>query len=225
MGGLGGSTSIHARGLGVHHVTVHIDGMQVDNPDCDFCGGKDMNPGLAAEFAMTTSSSNAEVQTGGFRTNLIPREGGNTQSGNVYVGWTGLHLQTGNIDDNLRAQGMKSSGSRREWLTCGRRRSHALGYATCRTHRREAGFRISLVGGHPLGEFLEPILDAINELDAQGRSTNALAVEVGDSQVRFLVNGTEVATQPRSAVDTDGITGLRVTHFLSVHIDDLMLGM
>ncbi len=67
--------------------------------------------------------------------------------------------------------------------------------------------------------------DALNELDAQGRSTNTLAVEVGDTQVRFLVNGTEVSTQPRSAVDTDGITGLRVTHFLNVHIDDLMLGM
>ena len=67
--------------------------------------------------------------------------------------------------------------------------------------------------------------DAINELDAQGQSTNTLAVEVGSSQVRFLVNGTEVATQPRSAVDADGITGLRVTHFLNVHIDDLMLGM
>ena len=58
--------------------------------------------------------------------------------------------------------------------------------------------------------------DAINELGAQGRSTNTLAVEVGDTQVRFLVNGTEVSTQPRSAVGTDGITGLRVTHFLNV---------
>ena len=67
--------------------------------------------------------------------------------------------------------------------------------------------------------------DAINELDGQGRSTNTLAVEVGSTQVRFLVNGTEVSTQPRSAVDTDGITGLRVTHFLSVHVDNLMLGM
>jgi hypothetical protein len=66
--------------------------------------------------------------------------------------------------------------------------------------------------------------DSINQLDAQGRSTNVLAVEVGSSQVRFLVNGTEVATQPRSAVDTDGITGLRVTHLLNVHIDSLMLG-
>ncbi len=67
--------------------------------------------------------------------------------------------------------------------------------------------------------------DAINELDAEGKSTNTLAVEVGSSQVRFLVNGTAVSTQPRSAVDADGITGLRVTHFLNVHIDSLMLGM
>ena len=67
--------------------------------------------------------------------------------------------------------------------------------------------------------------DAIKELDAEGKSTNTLAVEVGSSQVRFLVNGTEVSTQLRSVVDTDGITGLRVTHFLNVHVDSLMLGM
>ena len=30
----------------------------------------------------------------------------------------------------------------------------------------------------------------------------------------------EVATQPRSAVDTDGITGLGVTHLLNVHVAD-----
>lgn len=67
--------------------------------------------------------------------------------------------------------------------------------------------------------------DAINQLDTQGRSTNTLAVEVGGEQMRFLVNGTEVATQPASTVDTDGIAGLRVTHFLNVHVDDLMLGI
>ena len=66
--------------------------------------------------------------------------------------------------------------------------------------------------------------DAINELDAQGRATNTLTVEVGSDRVRFLVNGTEVSTQPRSTVDTDGITGLRVNHFLNVHIDNLTLG-
>ena len=67
--------------------------------------------------------------------------------------------------------------------------------------------------------------DAINKLNAQGRATNTLTVEMGGDQVRFLVNGTEVSTQPRSAVDTDGVTGLRVNHFLNVHIDNLDLGM
>ena len=65
----------------------------------------------------------------------------------------------------------------------------------------------------------------VNALNAQGRSTNTLTVKVGSDQVRFLVNGTEVSTQPRSAVDTDGITGLRVNHELDVHIDNLNLGM
>jgi hypothetical protein len=67
--------------------------------------------------------------------------------------------------------------------------------------------------------------EAINDLDDEGRSRNTLAVEVGSSQVRFLVNGTEVASQARSAGDTDGITGLRITHLLDVHIGDLNLGM
>ena len=66
---------------------------------------------------------------------------------------------------------------------------------------------------------------AITELDAQGRATNVLSVEVGSSQVRFLVNGTEVSSQPRSAVDLDGISGLRVNHQLNVHIGALQLGM
>ena len=64
--------------------------------------------------------------------------------------------------------------------------------------------------------------DAVNDLDDRGSSTNKLTVEAAGDTVRFLVNDTEVATQPRSAVDTDGVTGLRVTHLLNMHID-LML--
>ena len=64
---------------------------------------------------------------------------------------------------------------------------------------------------------------AINDLDAEGRSVNVLSVEVGSSQVRFLVNGTEVSSQPSSNIETDGVTGLRVTHLLDVHIGDLQL--
>ena len=66
--------------------------------------------------------------------------------------------------------------------------------------------------------------DAINDLDANGASTNTLTVEARDDTVRFLVNGTEVSSQPRSDVDADGVTGLRVTHMLNVHVSDLDLG-
>ena len=67
--------------------------------------------------------------------------------------------------------------------------------------------------------------DAIKTLDADGRSTNKLTVEVGASQVRFLVNDMEVSSQPRSSFGTDGIVGLRVNHQLDVHIADIDLGM
>ena len=66
--------------------------------------------------------------------------------------------------------------------------------------------------------------DAVNDLNDQGSSTNTLTVEATGDTVRFLVNGTEVSSQSRSDVDTDGITGLRVTHLLNMHIDDLDLG-
>ncbi len=66
--------------------------------------------------------------------------------------------------------------------------------------------------------------DAVNDLNDQGSSTNTLTVEATGDTVRFLVNGTEVSSQARSDVDTDGITGLRVTHLLNMHIDDLDLG-
>ena len=66
--------------------------------------------------------------------------------------------------------------------------------------------------------------DAINMLNAEGSATNTLAVEVDADQVRFLVNDTEVSSQPQSAVDTDGITGLRINHLLNVHVEALNLG-
>ena len=79
-----------------------------------------------------------------------------------------------------------------------------------------------------MGEDLPTLVDwtanaAVNDLDDEGSSTNILSVEASGDTVRFLVNGTEVASQPRSAVDTDGITGLRVTHLLNMHIDQMML--
>jgi hypothetical protein len=60
---------------------------------------------------------------------------------------------------------------------------------------------------------------AIKKADSSGKATNALSVEVGADKVRFLVNGTEVASQPRSQVDTNGIAGLRINHNLNVQVE------
>lgn len=58
---------------------------------------------------------------------------------------------------------------------------------------------------------------------AQGESSvsNVLAVEARGETVRFLVNGDEVASLPRSEVPVDGIYGIRINHALNVHVSRL----
>lgn len=50
---------------------------------------------------------------------------------------------------------------------------------------------------------------------------NVLTVEARGDQVRFLVNGSEVARLHRGEVDLDGIVGFRVNHGLNVHVSRL----
>jgi len=70
---------------------------------------------------------------------------------------------------------------------------------------------------HTLVEWTEH--PAIRKMDAQGQATNALSVQVGPDQVRFLANGQEVKVLERGGLNTNGIVGLRVNHNLDVHID------
>lgn len=60
---------------------------------------------------------------------------------------------------------------------------------------------------------------AVKKTDASTKGTNMLSIVVGADKVRFLVNGTEVNSQPLASVDGAGIAGLRVNHNLNVHID------
>ncbi len=60
---------------------------------------------------------------------------------------------------------------------------------------------------------------AVRQPGADGKATNTLAVESSAAGVRFLVNGTQVATLPR-VVNTDGIVGLRLNHNLDVVVTD-----
>ena len=69
---------------------------------------------------------------------------------------------------------------------------------------------------------LGPSLPAQFSGRVSGR-TLTLAIAVGADEVRFLINGTEVARQPRSKVDTDGTVGLRVNHQLDLRVDGLSI--
>ena len=52
-----------------------------------------------------------------------------------------------------------------------------------------------------------------------GPATNVLRVIVAADQVRFLVNGTEVWSGARSALETSGVAGIRLNHNLSVQLE------
>jgi hypothetical protein len=60
---------------------------------------------------------------------------------------------------------------------------------------------------------------AVQKTDAKTKGTNTLAIAVAPDKVRFLVNGTEVASAAANQVDTSGIVGLRINHGLNVHVD------
>ena len=64
---------------------------------------------------------------------------------------------------------------------------------------------------------------AVNGLE-DGRMSNTISVEVGASNVRFLSNGTEVASLPKAGLDVDGVAGVRFSHQLDVHVSNFMVG-
>lgn len=74
------------------------------------------------------------------------------------------------------------------------------------------------LGGNTVGVVDWTAHPAIKSFGANGKMTNELAIEVGATDVRFLINGTEVSKQPRAQVDTDGIVGLRVNHQLALEV-------
>lgn len=63
--------------------------------------------------------------------------------------------------------------------------------------------------------------DAVKVPDATGKSTNALEVRVGADKIEYVVNGTVVASNPKtgSTANTNGTYGIRINHLLEVHID------
>jgi len=62
---------------------------------------------------------------------------------------------------------------------------------------------------------------AVKQLDASGKSTNALEVRALADKIDYVVNGTVVHTTPKTGMTakTDGLYGFRINHLLEVHVD------
>ena len=60
------------------------------------------------EVTLDYSGNTAEVPTGGVRINIVPREGGNTFNGTVFGSIATHAMQSGNLTDALRKQGLRT---------------------------------------------------------------------------------------------------------------------
>lgn len=83
---------------------------------------------------------------------------------------------------------------------------------------------------HRAGAEVHKIVDwtdhaAISKADAQGAATNTLIVDAtGADSIRLKVNGTQVhALAVAHTGKADGFVGLRVNHYLDVHISDFAI--
>jgi hypothetical protein len=116
VGGQGGVNyqrlSIHG-GQGSDQV-VQVDGLGVESATR---GGDSSNlyfaDGNYSEYAIDFAGNSAEVETGGVRINLIPREGGNQWSGQFFTSFSGQNLQSNNVSQDLVDQGIAKSDANR----------------------------------------------------------------------------------------------------------------
>ncbi len=65
-----------------------------------------VNPAGVEETAVQTSGGAAESESGGALVNIIPRDGGNTLGGSTTATFSTKGMQSNNLDDALRAQGL-----------------------------------------------------------------------------------------------------------------------
>ena len=96
-------TNPRGHGLNNIHTVQQVDGMSVNSQETSNQQSY-YNDALSAEVAVTTAALSAENQSGGMRVNAIPKDGGNTVSGAIFVGGSDGNWQADNVGDYLKSQ-------------------------------------------------------------------------------------------------------------------------
>jgi hypothetical protein len=102
-------TYMSAHGMGASQTSVQVDGLMVNGLDGDGAVQNYFNSSMSQEMVYTTSGAAADVSGGGVRLNMIPRDGGNTMNGSLFLGYQDKSFQRDNLTDALRARGLKSA--------------------------------------------------------------------------------------------------------------------
>jgi hypothetical protein len=92
---------------------IQLDGLSISN---GFSAGgvnipQYMNNGILEEIVIEDGGGSAEAELAGVRSNMIPKEGGNTFKGRFTGSYTNSSLQSNNLTAALRARGLDSVNS------------------------------------------------------------------------------------------------------------------
>ena len=112
---VGGSTGEVQQTLSIHgsrggDMRRMVDGLSMQSQGTSVSAFA-ANSGMIQEVTVDTAAGSAEQSAGGVRMNIIPREGGNTFTGSLFVTGTSEDLQSNNIDQELRDRGLVSASS------------------------------------------------------------------------------------------------------------------
>jgi Carboxypeptidase regulatory-like domain len=110
---VGGTAGMQQTYMAVHGSNradnaIQVDGMSVNGIEGDGAIQNYFNDGMFQEMSYQTSALTAEVQASGVRLNMIPKDGGNTFKGSLFISRTPGAWQSDNFTDELRQKGLQA---------------------------------------------------------------------------------------------------------------------
>jgi carboxypeptidase family protein len=85
---------------------LQVDGMSMQTWTRVDASSVYFTDGNFQEYAIEVAGNSADVESGGVRINLIPREGGNTFKANFFANYSSEALQSSNLSADLKARGL-----------------------------------------------------------------------------------------------------------------------
>lgn len=104
-------TYMSTHGMSTSNTTVLVDGQQTNGLQTDGGVQSYYNDAMNAEMSYQTAAIGAETSSGGVRLNMIPREGGNTWSGDFKYAMRPGSWQASNLTDRHKSKGLTAGNA------------------------------------------------------------------------------------------------------------------